>query len=104
MASAIFRTWASDSMTHGPAIRKSRPPPTCTGPISNELLTVAILSRPAAAWPFPEATTHPKSVIDPGPNAAATTPKAHARGYGEPLDREVCLAVSQFHCRLSGSG
>jgi hypothetical protein len=42
-ASAMVRTWASLSITHGPAIRKSWPAPTCTGPISNELLTKAIL-------------------------------------------------------------
>src|ERR1700683_3805609 len=43
MASAMVRTWASDSMTQGPAMRKSWPAPTCTGPISKELLTKAIL-------------------------------------------------------------
>src|SRR5271157_2076382 len=44
MASAMARTCASDSMTQGPAMRKSRPSPTCTGPISKEFLTKAILS------------------------------------------------------------
>jgi len=34
--SAIPRAWDSDSMTHGPAMRKSWPDPTWTGPISND--------------------------------------------------------------------
>ena len=42
-ASAMVRAWASDSMTQGPAMRKSRPAPTCTGPISNEELTREIV-------------------------------------------------------------
>src|ERR1700677_3578503 len=43
MASAVLKAWCSDSMTQGPAMRKSRPEPTCTGPISNELLTREIV-------------------------------------------------------------
>ena len=43
MASAILKACASDSMTQGPAMRKSRPEPTSTGPISNELLTREIV-------------------------------------------------------------
>ena len=45
ICSAMVRTWASDSMTHGPAIRKSWPSPTWTGPISNEWLTQSIVKR-----------------------------------------------------------
>ena len=37
------RAWVSDSMTQGPAIKKSCPAPTCTGPISNEELTREIV-------------------------------------------------------------
>src|ERR1039457_139675 len=43
IASAIVRAWASDSMMQGPAIRKSWPAPTWTGPISKELLTDSIV-------------------------------------------------------------
>ena len=43
MASAILRTCVSDSITHGPAIRNSRPSPILTGPISNVWLTTPIL-------------------------------------------------------------
>jgi hypothetical protein len=39
------RAWASDSMTQGPAMRKSRPAPTWTGPISKELLTAQRYNR-----------------------------------------------------------
>src|ERR1035438_9839970 len=41
----MLRTCASLSITHGPAIKKSCPAPTCTGPTSKELLTKAILLR-----------------------------------------------------------
>lgn len=44
----MHRAWLSLSITQGPAMRKSRPAPTWTGPISKELLTRAILNdRPA---------------------------------------------------------
>src|ERR1039457_5949762 len=46
IASAIVRAWASDSMMQGPAIRKSWPAPTWTGPISKELLTDSIVMAP----------------------------------------------------------
>jgi len=45
MASAIERAWASDSMTQGPAMRKSWPSPTWTGPISKDLFTRMIVMR-----------------------------------------------------------
>src|SRR5208337_4444480 len=51
MASAILRAWASDSMTQGPATRKSRPAPTCTGPISKELLTNVIVNAGVSGQP-----------------------------------------------------
>src|ERR1035441_9494979 len=55
MASAMVRTCASPSMTQGPAMRKSWPAPTCTGPISKEWLTKAILlCRGEAPRPLPE--------------------------------------------------
>src|SRR5437764_15429731 len=37
IASAILRVWASLSITHGPAIRKSSPEPTWTLPTSNSI-------------------------------------------------------------------
>ena len=39
MASAMVRAWVSDSMTQGPAMRKSWPRPTGTLPMSNGLVT-----------------------------------------------------------------
>src|ERR1700723_3510232 len=45
------RTCASDSITHGPAIRNSLPSPTLTGPISNELFTREILRLESGGVP-----------------------------------------------------
>src|SRR5271169_353008 len=44
----MLRACASDSITQGPAMTKSCPPPTCTGPISKELLTNLIVAAPEA--------------------------------------------------------
>src|ERR1019366_7534627 len=56
MASAMVRTWVSDSMTQGPAMRNNWPAPTCTGPISKEWLTASIVmgglnrANKSSAW------------------------------------------------------
>src|SRR5579885_2797828 len=42
IASAILRACVSLSITHGPAMRKSSPDPTCTLPISNSVVAFAI--------------------------------------------------------------
>src|ERR1039458_3985908 len=43
------RACASDSMTHGPAIKNNWPPPTWTGPISKEGLTDSIVMARSAS-------------------------------------------------------
>src|SRR5665213_1637709 len=50
IASAILRACCSDSMTHGPAIRNSFPPPTSTAPILNESLTSTIETQASAGF------------------------------------------------------
>src|SRR5215469_3150966 len=58
IASAIVRACDSLSITHGPAIRNSRPSPTRTGPISNVWLTNEILVDTATAKPDRKALGH----------------------------------------------
>src|ERR1019366_8989326 len=101
MASAIVRTWASDSMTHGPAIRNRRPAPTCTGPISNDELTSEILScREAGRRLFGRTTAAPADSSQlhraiSRPLRQRTVQRAQRRGTGQLAVRLHNAAVGQ---------